>query len=233
MRSVKDLRRENLQFLVEKYGTMKKLNEALDRNDNSLTQILNQSVHSVYGYKRTMGDKIARNIEEKLNLGYGWMDADHSHDAFPEETDMIYLRKLDVRACCGNAGYSNLEEDESEANIEIFGVNQQWFQENVNTIRTQGYDVITARGDSMEPTFKNGDMLIVDRHDTDARREGIFCCLIDGDIYIKRLQKVPGAIRFVPDNKSYDSFEIKKEEFDQLVKVIGRIVSSMNLKRYE
>ena len=64
MRSVKDLRRENLQFLVEKYGTMKKLNEALDRNDNSLTQILNQSVHSVYGYKRTMRSEERRGGKE-------------------------------------------------------------------------------------------------------------------------------------------------------------------------
>lgn len=233
MSTVKEIRRENLQVLVERYGSMKKLNEELGRKDNTLTQILNESVHSETGSKKQMGDKVARGIEEKLSLGYGWMDADHSHEAFPEDSDMIYLRKLDVRACCGSSGCANFEENESEANIEIFGVNQQWFQENVNAIRTQGYDVITARGDSMEPTFKNGDMLIVDRHDIDAKREGIFCCLIDGDLYIKRLQKVPGAIRFVSDNKFYESFDISKEDFDVKVRIVGRIVSSMNLKRYE
>lgn len=233
MSTVKEIRRENLQVLVERYGSMKKLNEELGRKDNTLTQILNESVHSETGSKKQMGDKVARGIEEKLSLGYGWMDADHSHEAFPEDANMIYLRKLDVRACCGSSGYANLEEDESEANIEIFGVNQQWFQENVNALRTQGYDVVTARGDSMEPTFKNGDMLIVDRHDCDAKREGIFCCLIDGDLYIKRLQKVPGAIRFVSDNKFYESFDIRKEDFDVRVRIVGRIVSSMNLKKYE
>lgn len=60
-----------------------------------------------------------------------------------------------------------------------------------------------------------------------------FCCLIDGDLYIKRLQKVPSAIRFVSDNKLYESFDIRKEDFDGRVRIVGRIVSSMNLKKYE
>lgn len=49
MRSVKDLRRENLQFLVEKYGTMKKLNEALDRNDNNECRKLSTILEENFG----------------------------------------------------------------------------------------------------------------------------------------------------------------------------------------
>ncbi len=231
MNTVKEIRRENLQVLVNQYGSMKKLNEILGRKDNTLTQILNESVHTETLRKKQMGDKIAREIETKLNLGYGWMDANHAKENFPEETDLIYLRKLDVNACCGINGATN--DETNEASVELLGVNRSWFRENVDRIRNQGYELITARGDSMEPTFKNGDLIIIDRLDLDVTREGIFCVLVDGDLFVKRLQRVPKAIRFVSDNRFYDSFDIKREEFDVRVKVIGRVVNSMNLKRYD
>lgn len=230
MRSVKEIRRENLQFLVEKYGSMKKLNEALGRKDNSLTQILNESVHSVYGYKRTMGDKLARSIEEKLCLGYGWLDADHSNEAFPEEVDLIYLRKLNVEASCG----SGIQNYEDEAFVDTLSVSRQWFEENIDKVRKNGYEIITASGDSMEPTLKNGDLVVIDRLDTAiTKRDGVFCVLIDNDLYLKRVQKMPGVLRFISDNRLYDPFEIKLGEIESRVVVFGRMVNSLNLKKYE
>ncbi len=231
MSTVKEIRRENLRYLVERHGTMKALNEALGRKDNTLTQILNSSVNTVNGIKKQMGDKLARTIEESLGLGYGWMDSDHSQDTFKDEEDIIYLKKLNVSGCCGDSGFSNSESD--EANFELIGVNRKWYKENINNLRETGHDIITARGDSMEPTFKNGDALIVDILDRDIRRDGIFCVVIEGDLFIKRVQRIPGAVKFISDNRHYDPFEIKASNFDQLVKVVGRVVNSLNLKKYE
>lgn len=174
---------------------------------------------------------MAREIETKLSLGYGWMDADHSNEAFPEDDDLIYLRRLNVSACCGASGVQNYED---EAYVDLMGVSRVWFKENISQIRENGYEIITAAGDSMEPTLKNGDLVVIDRFDTEiTKRDGVFCVLIDNDLYLKRVQRVPGSLRFISDNRLYDPFEISLSEVESRVIVFGRMVNSLNLKRYD
>ena len=79
-----EVRRRNLKLLVELYGSMVKLNLALGRrkNDTSLAQIKNEAFNKTKNTPRRMGNSIAREIEDKLNLKRGWMDEEHP-DAFP------------------------------------------------------------------------------------------------------------------------------------------------------
>lgn len=233
MKTSTEIRRENLNLLIERYGSIANLNDQLGRNrkDATLSQIRKGSVHSGTGRPRVMGDTMAREIEAKLSLGYGWMDADHANEAFPEEDDLIYLRRLNVEACCGSRGVQNYED---EAYVDLMGVSRVWFKENISRIRENGYDIITATGDSMEPTLRNGDLVVIDRMDTAiTKREGVFCLLIDNDLYLKRVQRVPGNLRFISDNRLYDPFEIKLTEIEARVVVFGRMVNSLNLKRYD
>ncbi|WP_016745777.1 S24 family peptidase [Rhizorhabdus wittichii] len=52
--------------------------------------------------------------------------------------------------------------------------------------------VIEVRGTSMEPKFKQGDQIIIDRRDRDPRHGGPFA-LFDGDTYIlKNIEQLPG-----------------------------------------
>ena len=233
MKTSTEIRRENLNILIERYGSIANLNAQLGRNrkDATLSQIRKGSVHSGTGRPRLMGDTMAREIETKLSLGYGWMDADHSNEAFPEDDDLIYLRRLNVSACCGASGVQNYED---EAYVDLMGVSRVWFKENISQIRENGYEIITAAGDSMEPTLKNGDLVVIDRFDTEiTKRDGVFCVLIDNDLYLKRVQRVPGSLRFISDNRLYDPFEISLSEVESRVIVFGRMVNSLNLKRYD
>lgn len=233
MKEISDIRRENLQFLIDRSGSIAGLNEALGRkrNDSTLSQILHRVKDSKTGTPKAMGSRLARGIETSLNLGYGWMDSDHS-SSLPEHTDgLIHLKHLSISACCGERGIANYEE---ETYIDNMAVSREWFHQNINRMREQGYELITAQGDSMEPTLKNGDLVVIDRRDTDiTRRDGIFAVVIDGDLYIKRVQKVPGLLKFISDNKLYDSFEIRLAEVENRVYVCGRVVNSMNLRKYD
>lgn len=232
MRSVNDVRKENLIVLRERFKTLANLNLAIGKKktDSTLSQIINGAKDTRSGNVKNLGDRLAREMETKLSLGYGWMDADHSNEAFPEDDDLIYLRRLNVSACCGAAGVQNYED---EAFVEQIQVSRPWFQENISKIREQGYELITASGDSMEPTFRNGDLIVVDRQDRDLKRDGVFCVLVDGDLYVKRVQRIPGAILFISDNSLYRPFEIPIKEVEFRLQVLGRVVNSMNLKRYD
>lgn len=233
MRSVNDVRKENLIVLRERFKTLANLNLAIGKKktDSTLSQIINGAKDTRSGNVKNLGDRLAREMETKLSLGYGWMDADHSNEAFPEDDDLIYLRRLNVSACCGASGVQNYED---EAYVDLMGVSRVWFKENISQIRENGYEIITAAGDSMEPTLKNGDLVVIDRFDTEiTKRDGVFCVLIDNDLYLKRVQRVPGSLRFISDNRLYDPFEIRLAEVESRVIVFGRMVNSLNLKRYD
>lgn len=75
MKTVVEIRHSRLMILLNKYGTLAKLNEALGltRTDSTLSQIKNKSTTS-RGNPKMMGAPMARRIEAALNLGNGWMD---------------------------------------------------------------------------------------------------------------------------------------------------------------
>lgn len=75
MKTVGEIRRDNLEQLIKQHGSLAQLNEriGLARTDATLSQIRNQSL-SARGKPRSMGDELARRIELKLGLEVGWMD---------------------------------------------------------------------------------------------------------------------------------------------------------------
>lgn len=84
-----------------------------------------------------------------------------------------------------------------------------------NIYRTATY-AITVSGDSMQPTYYNGDILIVDRQSVpDDNEVGIF--IVDGMGYVKRR----GKDELISDNKAYPN--VKGNEGLCMGKVLGRI----------
>jgi SOS-response transcriptional repressor LexA len=227
MISIREIRRNNLQRLVERHDTMKNLNEVLDRKDNLLTQILNQSMNTATGKPKAMGDRLARDIEKKLNLGFGWMDQDHSEEP-PEPKNIVTLDRLDVEAGCDPSGGPVCND---VAVVERLQVSVDWFKQNISRYRTIGHQLVTARGDSMEPTINSGDIVVVDVRDTDVTQEGIFCVNYGGGVTIKRIQVLPFGVEFISDNKLYNSFVLKGQEIDA-IKIIGRVVTALCVKKF-
>ena len=75
MKTVGEIRRDNLEQLIQTHGSLAELNDKLGlaRTDATLSQIRNQSLSS-RGKRRAMGDELARRIEQTLGLEVGWMD---------------------------------------------------------------------------------------------------------------------------------------------------------------
>jgi hypothetical protein len=76
MKTVEENRRDWIDELVQRFGSIANLNAKLDRDrtDATLSQIKNQSPHHKTCKPRTMGSEIARDIEVKLNLERGALD---------------------------------------------------------------------------------------------------------------------------------------------------------------
>lgn len=77
MQTVHDTRRQRLEILIARHGSIAALNEALrwPRADSRLSRIKNANTRTDRdGKVFQMGDNIAREIEEALALETGWMD---------------------------------------------------------------------------------------------------------------------------------------------------------------
>lgn len=77
----------------------------------------------------------------------------------------------------------------------------------------------------MLPTIKHGDLVLIDRSQTEIRSDGLYVFSKEGDLYLKRLQKIGDGLRVLSDNNAlYPPFELKQDALEG-VKVIGRVVS--------
>ncbi|WP_225008728.1 MULTISPECIES: S24 family peptidase [Novosphingobium] len=80
--------------------------------------------------------------------------------------------------------------------------------------------VIEVEGDSMEPTLRDGDEILVDRSPR-PMRAGVHVIRLDDVLLVKRLETGPaGTIRVISDNPAYPRMERAVSE----VEIVGRVV---------
>lgn len=84
---------------------------------------------------------------------------------------------------------------------------------------------LRIHGDSMEPKFSKGDVVIV-RKQEDAESGDIVIATVNGDeATCKRLRKYRDGIELISNNPSYDPMFFSNQEIEEKpVKIIGRVV---------
>lgn len=85
---------------------------------------------------------------------------------------------------------------------------------------------VYMRGDSMAPALMDNDLAIINTAVQIVERDDIYAFSLDGEGYIKRLQKAGSEIIVHSDNPSYSDWTISGRQLQEL-RVIGRIVGSI------
>lgn len=84
----------------------------------------------------------------------------------------------------------------------------------------------SAVGESMQPTVKDGDLLLVDTTDRRFREFGVYILEYAGQRLVKRVQrKLDDGLLLISDNTAYEAERIPPERARE-VKVLGRVVWS-------
>ena len=91
--------------------------------------------------------------------------------------------------------------------------------------RTGEFFGLQIHGNSMEPKFSEGDVVIVRLQD-DAESGDIVIAMINGDdATCKRLRKYRDGIELISTNPSYEPMFFSNEDIEKKpVKIIGRVV---------
>ena len=125
-----------------------------------------------------------------------------------------------VRAAAGGGA---IVEHETPDDALVF--KEEWVRIELGA-RPQDLYLIRVAGDSMEPTLRSGDVILVDRRATRPDREGVYILRMNEMLLVKRLQALPGGVvRVISDNTAFSPFEIKAADVggDELA-IIGRVV---------
>lgn len=130
----------------------------------------------------------------------------------PDDEHHYRIDYIDVRAAAGMTGFVNSDYPEIISQIYL---SEDGLRDLVGRKNTNGICLISVPTDSMEPTIQKGDIVLIDMNINHYDGEGIYAFAIDDELYIKRLQKIPGeGIIAISDNKErYKAFPISEKVY--------------------
>ncbi|MBA4043989.1 MAG: peptidase S24 [Erythrobacter sp.] len=132
--------------------------------------------------------------------------------------DLVHIPILDVEA---SAGYGALAG--SESNSAQFGFDEKWLRR-LTASKASNLSIIGVLGDSMEPTLHDGDEVMVDLGDGQARlRDGIYVLRMDDMLSVKRIAIEPQGkqVSVLSDNPTYPSWRGLEK---RMLNIVGRVL---------
>lgn len=85
--------------------------------------------------------------------------------------------------------------------------------------------MIEARGDSMEPTIREGDLLIVDISTQErVEHSRLYVLLVEDNLLVKRIQQqLDGALLVISDNDRYAPERVARKDLESL-RILGQVI---------
>ena len=137
----------------------------------------------------------------------------------PAGGELVTIPLYPIQASAGGGSYG----EEPPEQLEGFVVHRPWFLKAFH-VPPEKTHFVEIRGDSMEPTLSEGDLVLVDTSAAAERprEEGIYILNIDGVIVAKRIAYGPPPIfRILSDNPAYPPVEV--DAFRDNLQIVGRV----------
>ncbi|MFT4171776.1 MAG: S24 family peptidase [Rhodocyclaceae bacterium] len=216
---IAERRRARLRQLIEE--------RSLTAVANMLGKQPNQLSDTAAG-RKSFGEKVARSMEEKAGLPKGWFDDEDTSFVITNtpQSDHVQIPVMNAVASMG----LGRPMPETESVVDVIKLTKTWVHENLRSItNARNLAALSAFGDSMAPTFTDGDILLVDRGVTTIELDAVYVIGLKGNLFIKRVQRriTDEAIIIKSDNKNYDP-EILTNSDRENLHVLGRVVWAWN-----
>lgn len=106
-------------------------------------------------------------------------------------------------------------------------VSPEWALRMLKPTGLQALRFIHGHGESMSPTFSDGDVLLVDTGITDAKVDGVYVLQANDRIYIKRVrQRMDGSFEISSDNPTVKTVDVLDGQAQ--VSILGRVLWAWN-----
>lgn len=195
-----DIRRANLRHIIDQAVAR---GEAKNDTDFCVQHDLNQSyVSQVLGGKRTIGERAAKNLEEKISLAAGTLDSTRDlSSSLPFFTsspmlvtkedhpnDFIWIDVVDIRFSCGDG--ISIEYHYEEIMDSLPFMPEFFTKKGVKPSNTK---ILVASGDSMENYIYDQDLFAIDISDTEVKDGAIYAVYFENEAMLKQIFKEQGG----------------------------------------
>jgi phage repressor protein C with HTH and peptisase S24 domain len=205
---------------------------------SAVARLLNESPQTLNNWEaRGMSKKGMLNAEEIIGCRAAWLSTGKGEmvAATPQEylaeqhvdANMIPVPVLANQAAMG-AGTDYIEGD---LVIGALSVSTDWLRSHLPHVRHPAdLRFIHGRGNSMFPTYNDGDILLVDTGHRIPDIDTVYVLSCEGSLFIKRVSRMfDGRHQITSDNPSDKLVQVL--EGGQKVIVLGRVVWAWNGKR--
>lgn len=184
------------------------------KTDKDLAEYLGVKISSINNYRE-------RGIPEKIK-------AKIYHKALLNSTSQESPRINYYSHVTASAGYGVALYEEKAEKLELVDI----LMMGLRVANRNNLDILCVSGDSMLPMLHDGDRVLVERN-CEYKNGDVVIANIDGDIYVKRVQKDPNNqwIILVSDNLDYGVIKLEGQEVERL-NVIAIVRASYRVKAY-
>lgn len=134
--------------------------------------------------------------------------------------DFVMVPRYDIHGSAGHGAVIH-----SEQIVDYLAFRAEWVR-NALGVSQKDLALISVKGDSMEPTLSNEDLILIDIRMGRIEDNAIYVLQYNGDLLVKRIQrKLDGSVIVKSDNQRYEPEMLGPEVADRLI-VVGRVVWS-------
>lgn len=232
------IRKANLQLLLDReygagtHGAKADLAKRVDKQPDYISRCL-YSPEKKGG--KNIGEGFARLIEEKFGLARYAFDSPGLGNAsevidieglpaplaqkIKSYRSVIEIERFDIAGSMG----PGTEPPEMNMVIEHMSLDAGWVRQNLVYTAVENLKLISGRGDSMAPTIRSGDALIVDAGVTSVESDAIYFFLMRGQQHIKRIQRNLDGLTIISDNSQYREIDVPADREGD-IQVLAQII---------
>lgn len=157
----------------------------------------------------------------------GANEKDRAHKLSVADRSEVEL-SIPLLAVKGSMGSGKDLTYEGDQIIDMMPLSRDWIRRNIKA-PPEALRIITGAGDSMHPTFRDGDLLLVDTSKTNVDVDGVYVLSAHDRLFIKRVrQRISGEFEISSDNESIKTVDVLNGNVQ--VTVHGRVVWAWNGK---
>jgi phage repressor protein C with HTH and peptisase S24 domain len=132
-----------------------------------------------------------------------------------EDSPYIGIPKVRARLSAGGGSF------ETGGDVEgFYSFQRDWLRRKGNPAGMVLMDVV---GNSMEPEIRHGDMALIDQGQVAVVAHGVYAVGVEDTVLVKRVEKRPGALVLLSDNRDYAPIVLCGDELESL-RIIGRVL---------
>ncbi|QHF05741.1 helix-turn-helix transcriptional regulator [Pseudomonas asturiensis] len=125
---------------------------------------------------------------------------------------VVVVPRYDVRASMG----PGIDMPEMNMVVENMSLDARWVRQNLTFSALENLKLISGRGDSMSPTIRNGDAVMIDIGITTVESDAIYFFQLHGQLLIKRIQRNLDGLSIISDNAQYRDLPVPAARADDI-----------------